>query len=95
MTWREKRIEPVLFLVLIGGIGATGRLAFLSRGVASQNAPTPTATPTATAASTGTSTASATPTAASPTEEDAPGLGALLATLAVLPAALLARGRER
>ena len=61
--------------------------------------PTPTATPTATAAPTATSTASATPTAASPTEEDGPGMGVLLAALAVLTAALtallLARGRGR
>ncbi|PSP66041.1 hypothetical protein BRC85_11570 [Halobacteriales archaeon QS_1_69_70] len=57
--------------------------------------PTPTATPTATAASTGTSRASATPTAGSPTKDDGPGLGPLLAALAVLTAVLLARGRER
>ena len=57
--------------------------------------PAPTATPTATAAPTATTTASTTPTAASPTEEDGPGMGALLAALAVLTAALLARRRER
>ena len=56
--------------------------------------PTPTAIPTATAASTGTPRASTTPTAGSPTEEDGPGLGPLLAVLAVLTA-VVALNRRR